>query len=113
VKALNDEAAGREIPVPLTHEEREQLEQLERGLSREDPAFAAKMRAGLAGDPFMTSPWNVVMLLVGILILLVGIEMQFMLIGVIGCLFMGVGAYRMRNRPKSSKSLRHFRQHSE
>jgi membrane-bound ClpP family serine protease len=87
--------------MPLTHEEREQLKQLERGLSREDPAFAQKIRTGLDDGSFTTSPWNLVLLLVGVLVLLVGIEMQFTPIGVIGFILMGVGAFQMISRPKS------------
>lgn len=97
--------------MPLTHEEREQLEQLERGLRLEDPAFAETLRTGLVDDPFTTSPWGLVLLLTGVLVLLVGIEMQFILIGVIGFLLVAVGALYVISKPKSSDSLGRIKQH--
>ncbi|MFD1212929.1 DUF3040 domain-containing protein [Arthrobacter sp. GCM10027362] len=92
--------------MPLTHEERKQLEQLERELSREDPEFARKLRSGLVVVSFNRSPWNPVVLLAGVLVLLAGLAAQIIAIGVIGFLLMGAGAYRMSGKPKSPEGLR-------
>lgn len=92
--------------MPLTDEERKRLEQLERELSLEDPEFAQKLRRGLVVGPSTPGLWNLAMLLGGVLILLAGMAMQFIIIGVIGFLLMGAGAYRMSGQPKPSKALR-------
>jgi hypothetical protein len=81
--------------MPLTHEERQQLERLERELSREDPGFVRKMRGGLAFVSFRKSPSNLVLLLAGALVLLAGLAAQLVVVGVLGFVLMGAGAYRM------------------
>ncbi|MCG2622542.1 DUF3040 domain-containing protein [Arthrobacter sp. I2-34] len=92
--------------MPLTDEERKRLEQLERELSLEDPEFAQKLRRGLVVGPSVPGLWDLVLLVTGILILLAGVAMQFILVGVIGFLLMGAGAYRLSGQPQPSKALR-------
>ena len=91
--------------MPLTHEERQQLEQLERQTSLDDPAFAEKMRDGVAGASSAASPWSLVLLLAGILVLLVGVALPSIVVGVAGFLLMGAGTYLISDTPKSTREF--------
>ncbi|EMY33896.1 hypothetical protein D477_012485 [Arthrobacter crystallopoietes BAB-32] len=91
--------------MPLTHEERQQLEQLEHQASLDDPAFAEKMRDGLAGPSSVAGPWSLVLLLAGILVLLAGVAVQSIVVGIAGFLLMGAGTYLISDAPKSTKEF--------
>lgn len=87
----------------LTDEERQQLDQLERQTSLDDPAFAEKMRDEVAGASSAASPWSPVLLLAGILVLLLGVAVQSIVVGIAGFLLMGAGAYLISDAPKSTR----------
>ena len=77
--------SGKEMS--LSYNERMQLEELERRIDTEDPAFARKLRAGEAGQSAPVPSWpGLFVLLTGVLVLLFGVATQLPLIGIIGFL---------------------------
>lgn len=80
--------------MPLSNEERKQLEEMERGLCVEDPRLARKLLSGSLG-PSLAAPalLGILIVVVGFLVLILGIAQQFTVIGVTGFVLMSAGAY--------------------
>jgi membrane-bound ClpP family serine protease len=80
--------------MPLSNEERKQLEEMERELNVEEPRLARKLLAGSLG-PSLAAPavFGILTMVVGFLVLILGIALQFTVIGVTGFVLMGAGAY--------------------
>lgn len=78
----------------LSPEERDQLRELEKQLSIEDPELAQTLRLGADRQP-LTADAVVTILsaLAGVLLVVVGIATKFIAVGVIGFLAMGAGLY--------------------
>jgi len=86
--------------MSLSHDERKQLAEMERGITLEDPDFARKLRAGIAGSSSRVPGWpDLLLLLAGMLVLLAGIAAQSTLIGIAGFLLMGAGGYLIVREP--------------
>ncbi|MCW2132413.1 DUF3040 domain-containing protein [Arthrobacter sp. VKM Ac-2550] len=80
--------------MPLSNEERKQFEELERELSAEDPKLARKLLSGWSSPSRMFPlPAGILIMIAGFLLLIFGISHQPALIGVIGFVLMGAGAY--------------------
>jgi uncharacterized membrane protein YphA (DoxX/SURF4 family) len=78
----------------LSPEERDQLNELERQLSIEDPELARTLRQGAEGRPLMSgAAATILSALAGMLLFVIGIATKFTAVGVIGFLAMGAGAY--------------------
>ena len=78
----------------LSPEERDQLDELERHLSTEDPELARTLRLEADGQPpGAGAAAPILTALAGMLLLLVGIATKFIAVGVIGFLSMGAGVY--------------------
>ncbi|WP_457965971.1 DUF3040 domain-containing protein [Arthrobacter sp. D1-29] len=78
----------------LSPQERDQLDELERQLSIEDPELARTLRLGGDGQPLTAdAAAPILIVLAGLLLLVVGIATKFIAVGVIGFLAMGAGAY--------------------
>lgn len=85
--------------MPLSEEERRQLEELERDLAAEDPRLAQELVSGSVRHTFSASSYfGVVACLMGIVVLIAGIGTQITLVGVGGFLLMGVGAYLLLDK---------------
>ena len=92
--------SGKEMS--LSYNERMQLEELERQIDSEDPAFAQKLRAGMPGQPALVPSWpGLFVLLTGVLVLLFGVATQLPLIGIIGFLLLVIGGYKQVREPHS------------
>jgi hypothetical protein len=80
--------------MPLSNEERKQLEEMERELNVEDPKLAGKLLSGSLG-PWLTAPvlFGGLTVMVGFLVLVLGIALQLTVVGVAGFVLMGAGAY--------------------
>jgi uncharacterized membrane protein YphA (DoxX/SURF4 family) len=79
----------------LSPEERDQLQELEKQLSIEDPELAQTLRLGADRQPLTADAVAASILgaLAGVLLLVVGIATKFKAVGVIGILAMGAGFY--------------------
>ncbi|GAA2196635.1 DUF3040 domain-containing protein [Sinomonas flava] len=101
--------------MPLSEHEQKMLEQLEKQLHEEDPKFADSMGAD-ALRTFSTKHivLGVLGVIVGILVLLLGVNLQNIFVGVLGFLLMGASVYygtlrrpgRRRSGPGASKRSR-------
>ena len=80
--------------MPLSREEQQQLEVIERNIRLEDPAFAEKLHAGIGGTTFkVPNVWVPILLLTGIMLLPVGIATRLAVIAVLGFMLTVIGAY--------------------
>jgi hypothetical protein len=80
--------------MPLSDEERKQLEELELDLTADDPRLARELVSGSVEHSFRGSTCFAVMLcLIGVVLLIAGISTQIIVLGVGGFLLMGAGAY--------------------
>lgn len=78
----------------LSPEERDQLHELEKQLSIEDPELAQTLRLGADRQPLTADAVaSILGALAGVLMLVVGIATKFITVGVIGFLAMGAGLY--------------------
>lgn len=85
--------------MPLSDEERRQLEELEHNLAAEDPRLAQALVSGSVKHTFSArSYFGVAAWLVGVVVLIAGISTQILLIGVGGFLLMGAGAYLLLDK---------------
>lgn len=92
--------SGKEMS--LSYDERMQLEELERRIDSEDPAFARKLRAGMPGQSELALNWpGLFLLLTGVLVVLFGVATQLPLIGIIGFLLLVIGGYKQVREPLS------------
>lgn len=80
--------------MPLSNEERKQLEEMERELDLDYPKLARKLRSGSPG-PSLPAPalWGILTGLAGLLILILSIALKFTVLGLMGFVLMGAGAY--------------------
>jgi hypothetical protein len=80
--------------MPLSEHEQKMLEQLEKQLHEEDPKFADSMGAD-ALKTFSTKHivLGVLGVIAGILVLLIGVNIQNIFVGVLGFLLMGGSVY--------------------
>ena len=79
--------------MPLSHEERKQLEAMEQELTVEDPRLSRKLRSGSLGPSVPALLFGVLTVSVGLVVLIIGIALQFTVLGVTGFILMCVGAY--------------------
>lgn len=79
--------------MPLSDEERRRLEILEQDLASADPELNLKLRSGQPHRMAARSVWAVLTVLAGFGLVLTGTAMQFVILGVIGFILMGAGAY--------------------
>ncbi len=79
--------------MPLSDEERKQLEELEEELKVADPRLARELLTGWVPALTAHTLLGIVAALVGVLVLILGVAAQITLVGVIGFLMMGAGAY--------------------
>lgn len=78
----------------LSPEERDQLRELEKQLTIEDPELAQTLRLGANRKPLTADAVAIILsALAGVLLLVVGIATNFIAVGVIGFLAMGGGLY--------------------
>ena len=78
----------------LSPEERDQLHELEKQLSIEDPELAQTLRLGADRQPLTADAVATLLsALAGVLLLVVGIATQFIAVGVTGFLAMSAGLY--------------------
>jgi len=78
----------------LSPEERDQLCELEKQLTIEDPELAQTLRLGANRQPLTAhAVATLLSALAGVLLLVVGIATKFIGVGVIGFLAMGAGLY--------------------
>jgi len=78
----------------LSPQERDQLDEMERQLSTEDPQLARTLRLEAHGQPLTPdAAAPILIMLAGVLLLVVGIATKLVAVGVIGFLAMGAGAY--------------------
>ncbi|UZX02140.1 DUF3040 domain-containing protein [Arthrobacter sp. CDRTa11] len=93
----------------LSPEERDQLDELERHLSTEDPELARTLRLGAYGQPLTAdAAAPILIVLGGLLLLVVGIATKFIAVGVIGFLAMGAGVYWFVQKRWSENRSRHY-----
>ena len=82
--------------MPLSEEERRRLEELEQALSADDPGLAHKLGSGRAGRvPGRIAVTSILISVAGLALIITGIATQITIIGVLGFLVMGAGAYRL------------------
>lgn len=87
--------------MSLSYDERKQLEEMERPIDSEDPAFARNPRSGKRESSTIAWNWPGVLWLVGgLLVLLAGISTQLPLIGMIGFLLIIIGGYQLVREPE-------------
>jgi hypothetical protein len=81
-----------EVDVPLSENEQRLLEQMERALYAEDPKFASAMRGAArrsgTGRRLLIGAGGIV---VGLVLLVMGVAQQFVVLGVLGFVFMLAG----------------------
>ena len=78
----------------LSPEERDQLRELEKQLTIDDPELAQTLRVGPGKRPLTADAVATILsALAGVLLLVVGIATKFIAGGVIGFVAMGVGLY--------------------
>ncbi|EMY34420.1 hypothetical protein D477_009720 [Arthrobacter crystallopoietes BAB-32] len=82
--------------MPLSEEERKRLEELEQALSADDPGLAHKLGSARGGRvPGRIAVTSILISVAGLALIIVGIATQITIIGVLGFLVMGAGAYRL------------------
>lgn len=87
--------------MPLSDEERKQLEELEADLAAADPRLAHELVAGSVEHRFRASTsFGAMASLIGIVLLIAGISTQIIVLGVGGFLLMGAGAYLLLDKQK-------------
>jgi hypothetical protein len=80
--------------MPLSDEERKQLEEMERELNVEDPRLARKLLSGSLGtSPAAPALLGILTGVAGFLVLVLGIAQQLTVVGVAGFVLMGAGGY--------------------
>jgi hypothetical protein len=82
------------VSMPLSDRERTQLEELESGLTADDPRLAEELSSGSVGVRFgRRTYFGAIACFLGIVSLIAGVSTQIIAIGVGGFLLMGVGTY--------------------
>lgn len=85
--------------MPLSDRERKQLEELESGLTADDPRLAEELSSGSVGVRFgRRTYFGAIACLLGIVSLIAGVSTQIIAIGVGGFLLMGVGTYLLLDK---------------
>ncbi|WP_426227143.1 DUF3040 domain-containing protein [Pseudarthrobacter sp. DSP2-3-2b1] len=80
--------------MPLSDRERKQLEELESDLAAEDPRLAEELSSGSVGVRFRRSTYvGAVAGMLGIVLLIAGVNTQLIVVGIAGFLLMGIGTY--------------------
>ncbi len=80
--------------MPLSESERHQLEQLEQQLKDDDPKLAARISSGkVTRRPNSMLILGSLIGVVGVAVLLAGVFTHIIVLGVVGFLLMGTGAY--------------------
>ncbi|MCH6472497.1 DUF3040 domain-containing protein [Sinomonas terrae] len=80
--------------MPLSNEERKQLEELEQELTVEDPKLARELLSGSLGPSLPArAVFSILTVSVGFVVLILGIALQFTVLGVAAFVLMGAGAY--------------------
>lgn len=88
--------------MPLSYDERKQLEEMEKQIRSEDPAFARKLGARKPATSYIVPSWpGGLLILAGWLVLLTGITTQLPLIGITGFLLIITGGYQHVREPDS------------
>ena len=90
--------------MPLSRQEQQQLEVIERYTRLEDPDFVRKMQTRSGGSSSKGATLGVLlMLLVGALLLPVGIAAGHAAMGVLGFILLAAGAYGLSDHRPSEK----------
>lgn len=97
--------------MALTDHEKRALEQIAGNLQRDDPRLAARLGPGPLRLASLHTVAGIFVAIIGCVVLLVAIAVQALLLGVIGFIIMGAGAYaatlrlgRLRLRPPGPSS---------
>ncbi|MGJ0385468.1 DUF3040 domain-containing protein [Paenarthrobacter sp. Y-19] len=83
----------RKNPVSLSDEERRSLEELERDLAATDPDLAHELTSGRLRGARARAALGVLAVLGGFVMVIAGIITQLLVLGVVGFLLAGSGAY--------------------
>lgn len=87
------------VSMPLSDRERKQLEELESGLTADDPKLAEELSSGSVGLRFgRRTYFGAIACLVGMISLIAGVSTQIIVIGVGGFLLMGLGTYLLLDK---------------
>jgi len=83
----------RKSPVSLSDEERRSLEELEQDLAATDPDLAHELMSGRLRGAKARTTFGVLAVLCGFVMVIAGIITQLLVLGVVGFLLAGSGAY--------------------
>lgn len=84
--------------MSLSDEERRSLEQLERDLAATDPDLDLQLKSGRPRGAVARTVFGSLAILAGFAMVIAGIVTQIVLVGVIGFLLAGAGAYTLLSR---------------
>ncbi len=79
--------------MPLSDEERRELEEMELELNSEDPRLAQELSSGSVRSATAHTVLGTLTALVGALTIILGVASQLTIVGVFGFLLMGAGTY--------------------
>lgn len=88
----------RKIPMSLSDEERRSLEELERDLAATDPDLDLQLKSGRPRGTVARTLLGFLAMVGGFAMVIAGIATQIVLIGVVGFLLAGAGAYLLLSR---------------
>ncbi|WP_235503021.1 DUF3040 domain-containing protein [Paenarthrobacter nicotinovorans] len=83
----------RKSPVSLSDEERRSLEELEQDLAATDPDLAHELMSGRLRGAKARTTFGILAVLCGFVMVIAGIITQLLVLGVVGFLLAGSGAY--------------------
>lgn len=85
--------------MPLSDKEQKLLDQLELDLVTKDPRLAQELSSGSVESRFgATSYFAAMACLIGVVLLIAGVNLHETIVGVIGFLLMGTGTYFLAGR---------------
>ncbi|BCW47058.1 DUF3040 domain-containing protein [Arthrobacter sp. StoSoilB5] len=84
--------------MSLSDEERRSLEELERDLASSDPDLDLQLKSGRPRGAVARSVFGVLTVLAGFAMVIAGIITQLVIVGVVGFLLAGAGAYLLFSR---------------
>ncbi|MGF9661908.1 DUF3040 domain-containing protein [Arthrobacter crystallopoietes] len=86
--------------MALSEEERKRLEELERDLTKDDPALARELAPGPSDDSAgRLAVLCILAAVAGLVLLIIGIATQTIVVGVLGFLLMSGSVYRLMTAP--------------
>ncbi|WP_347108581.1 DUF3040 domain-containing protein [Paenarthrobacter sp. S56] len=96
--------------MSLSEEERRSLEELERGLAATDPDLDLQLKSGRLRGSAARTVMAILALIVGFGLVITGIITQIVIVGVLGFLVAGGGAYLLITRLAVRRRLRRYGQ---